>query len=79
MNKKVEEKKENGKMIELKPCPFCGGEAEYFDERIYIMNNAFLMGVKCKKCGGAIFDSDKAHCPNDVFNAWNRRADNATS
>lgn len=62
-------------MIELKPCPFCGGEAEYFEERIYIMNNAFLMGVKCKDCGGAYMDADKKKCPNDMFRAWNRRTD----
>ena len=60
-------------MIDLKPCPFCGGEAEYFDERIIIFNNAFLMGIKCAQCGGAILDNDKSHCPNDVFRAWNRR------
>ena len=63
-------------MIELKPCPFCGGNAEYFEERIFIMNNAFLMGVKCKNCGGAYFDANKNHCPNDVFKTWNRRTDN---
>lgn len=61
-------------MIELKPCPFCGGEAEYFEERIFIMNNAFLMGVKCKECGGAYMDSNIKHCPNDVFKKWNTRS-----
>lgn len=60
-------------MIKLKPCPFCGGEGEYFEERIFIMNNAFLMGVKCKKCGGAYMDANEDHCPNDVYKAWNQR------
>lgn len=62
-------------MTELKPCPFCGGEATYFEERIFIMNNAFIQGVKCKKCGGAYMDADKEKCPNDVFEKWNRRTD----
>lgn len=60
-------------MDDLKSCPFCGGEAEYFSERIFIMNNAFLMGIKCKSCGGAVIDSNKKHCPNDVVRAWNKR------
>jgi Lar family restriction alleviation protein len=61
-------------MIKLKPCPFCGREeVGYFEERVRIMNNAFLMGVKCAKCGGAYMTSDIHLCPNDVFKAWNRR------
>lgn len=63
-------------MRKLKPCPFCGEEAEYFEERIFIMNNAFLMGVKCINCGGAYMTSDKDLCPNDVYKAWNRRVNN---
>ena len=65
-------------MIELKPCPFCGGSAEYFDERVRIMGNAFLMGVKCKVCGGAYMTSDKSLCPNDVYKAWNARIPEVT-
>lgn len=60
-------------MAKLNPCPFCGGEAEYFEERIFIMGNASMIGVKCKNCGGAYIDSNKNHCPNYVFAAWNKR------
>lgn len=63
-------------MIDLKPCPFCGTEvtaSDFFEERIFIMNNAFMMGIKCGKCGGGIIDANKDHCPNDVFRAWNKR------
>lgn len=60
-------------MTELKPCPFCGGKADYFADRIFCMNNAFLQGIKCKKCGGAYFDADKRKCPNDMVNGWNKR------
>ena len=56
--------------IKLKPCPFCGGEAEIyryypsFHERIRTM-------VRCKNCranSGAWGKSDKA------IDAWNRRS-----
>lgn len=60
-------------MTKLRQCPFCGGEAEYFEERIRIMGNAFLMGVKCTRCGGAYMTSDEKLCPNDVYKAWNTR------
>lgn len=64
--------------IKLKPCPFCGGAAQFFEERIFIMGNASLIGVKCTKCGGAYMTSDKDKCPNDVFKAWNQRAGEVT-
>lgn len=60
----------------LKPCPFCGGEAEYFEERIYYVpfRNLPWKGVKCTNCGGAYIDTDINKCPNDVKNAWNKRS-----
>ena len=64
-------------MDELKPCPFCGSEdVWYFEERLHIMGNAYLMGVKCRNCGGAWISSDKRKCTNDAVRAWNRRVDN---
>lgn len=44
-------------MIELKPCPFCGGEAAVFCERKsdypYMMIPVFAVkcSVGCEKCG----------------------------
>ena len=62
-------------MAELKPCPFCGSKSvEYFEERIFIMGNASLIGVKCNNCGCAVMTADKEHCPNDVFEMWSRRS-----
>lgn len=60
---------------ELKPCPFCGGKAEYFEERIYFVpfRNVPWKGVRCTNCGCVIIDTDKNKCPNDVMNIWNRR------
>lgn len=53
---------------ELKPCPYCGGEAEPFHEGLgYI-------AVRCKKCGIArrgFYTWDAA------IAAWNTRADDA--
>ena len=51
-------------MSELKPCPFCGGEAKY---GIYFTSP----GVKCTKCTAGVY----CH-PNyeSAISAWNRRA-----
>lgn len=55
--------------IELKPCPFCGGEAHY------VKCSDGEAWVRCKDCGTetAIFDSVE-----EAAEAWNRRADDAT-
>ena len=56
-------------MAELKPCPFCGGEAELFTYG----DGKFL--PKCSVCWGMIeewFSSEE-----EAAEAWNRRADNA--
>lgn len=34
-------------MVELKPCPFCGGEAEIIHSNLYMDE---IVRVKCKKC-----------------------------
>ena len=56
---------------ELKPCPFCGGEAEVAKGFLYGKVTGY--SAYCKKCG----------CESKVFatkqnaeNFWNRRADN---
>lgn len=54
--------------MELKPCPFCGGEAHLTCEvasRWYI--------IRCLRCGAA---SAKIASPKRVIEAWNRRFDN---
>ena len=57
-------------MSELKPCPFCGGEADHIDtwdckQRVF-----------CTECGAKIerkhwFEKDSDEF--QAFNAWNRR------
>lgn len=55
-------------MVELKPCPFCGGEAIIDDcgEHRYF--------VRCTKCS---INQDKLFTQKcDAARAWNRRANN---
>lgn len=60
-------------MIELKPCPFCGGKAKL----IYI---GFMSVVKCQKCGafGEVVPDyyEQGDGKTEAIEAWNRRADN---
>lgn len=60
-------------MIELKPCPFCGGKARL------LVNDG--VRVICSKCyvGTMILTDDVVRETNAVemvVEAWNRRADN---
>lgn len=60
-------------MSELKPCPFCGGEAT---QRDFTSTSPFPNGwVGCQKCHCTI-DWIKAGKPMAVA-AWNRRAKSA--
>ena len=53
--------------MELKPCPFCGGEARVFQ------TFDLTWEVYCCNCTARIFD-----IPDDkeAIEEWNRRADN---
>lgn len=59
-------------MIDLKPCPFCGGTAQLF-----VQNG---VRVKCTKCGAQtmtrcdppLFESGH-RAVESVINDWNRR------
>lgn len=53
------------KNVELKRCPFCGGEAKAFATT----NIGFVCGVKCSKCGMKIHGVDD----NDAAERWNTR------
>ena len=55
------------KETELKPCPFCGGEARRYN------GNHDMHGVVCKKCNAKVYGyANQA----SATKAWNRRANN---
>ena len=53
----------------LKPCPFCGNNTI---EIVVDDETETKFGVKCFKCGGAIYAEEETL--KDAENAWNRRA-----
>ena len=62
-------------MMELKPCPFCGGEAfinERYESRWRIDPTGFT--VLCKDCKAGIRHYFATR--REAAEAWNRRADN---
>lgn len=60
-------------MFDLKPCPFCGGEAEVFRGTTYGFH--YLYEPRCIKCECAlgVYETEE-----QAIEAWNRRADNGT-
>ena len=52
------------KMAELKPCPFCGGEAAFLGT---------TCTIKCKQCGGAFIVTSPVMTRMETVAAWNRR------
>lgn len=49
----------NSKTPDLKPCPFCGGEAKYNEAKSYAANNGLHViwhEIECLKCGANIHD-----------------------
>ena len=64
--------------IKLKPCPFCGGEAEIISDVYGIMCKGFAL-VTCKDCGAKSDKSEESidYCAKQVVaDKWNRRANN---
>lgn len=61
---------------ELKPCPFCGGEAEYFE--LSWTTTAFgghkyavpFWQIRCKDCRATLGDFETKQ---DAIKAWNTR------
>lgn len=65
------------KDAELKPCPFCGGEAKLASQK-YGLNFAY---VKCSKCNAKVYVDEVEHLGMSlgemsklVIAEWNRRA-----
>ena len=58
--------------IELKPCPFCRGEAEIIQNPK--KSTTVYNYIKCKICGSM---THSFFTTGAAVKAWNRRADNA--
>lgn len=61
-------------MIELKPCPFCGGTPDILIDEFGEDMRRYLL--KCEECDGMI--EHWFPTVEDAINAWNRRANDAT-
>ena len=58
--------------INLKPCPFCGGEAEEYTQVASIMNQRRIWVIRCKVCHS---NGQPTIHPKTASEAWNRRAE----
>jgi Lar family restriction alleviation protein len=69
----------------LKPCPFCGGEAETHNNGVWepviddggayvdiTIEDASAFWIECPKCGCL---TQGGSTPEEAIAAWNRRAD----
>jgi len=60
-------------MNKLKPCPFCGGEAEFWGDSLSVHNPEewATFCIQCKSCqGGTAVDYANA---KEAIQAWDRR------
>lgn len=60
-------------MAELKPCPFCGGNAEIFQGRFDDKDASYVMCRLCAARGGIFPVSPKYASNERAILAWNRR------
>lgn len=58
-------------MEELKPCPFCGGEADCNKTGIYEYYGIPLWWVECLSCG---INTGGYNTRGEAIETWNRRA-----
>lgn len=59
-------------LAELKPCPFCGGEAT-----LYTHSGQFNDGMFSVGCDDCHISTDTYLAPRRAIELWNRRVDHA--
>jgi Lar family restriction alleviation protein len=65
-------------MAELKPCPFCGGEAKIVDNGEASTNKYYFVDVLCKDMSCRGYSSCLEYkTKQQAIEAWNRRAEDA--
>lgn len=59
-------------MSTIKPCPFCGGSAEYFDD---LFGEGFMRAVGCVECPAVVVETSLSHTSSKeaLIEAWNKR------
>ena len=62
--------------IELKPCPFCGGEADVICHKFKAMDDSDTYEVRCRRC----YSRTQPFYPSQEWAAksWNRRVRDET-
>lgn len=66
-------------MTELKPCPFCGGEAEFYPAAC-IEQGWYIATVQCVSCAAQVcskpgLDRAEQEANESSIEAWNTRAE----
>ena len=59
-------REDEGKMMELNPCPICGGEAEHIK---LFASKRYDCFFRCKKCG---YETKAYTSKQNAEKAWNR-------
>ena len=62
-------------MAELKPCPFCGGEAMYVELYAHSATGESAGYVRCSRPIPCV-EQTNMHSKKYAYKKWNRRADN---
>ena len=61
--------------IEIKPCPFCGGEAEVIQFYFKGVANRLHYFCQCKKCGARLMNHRGFRTKAKAIEFWNRRVE----
>ena len=66
-------------MVELKRCPFCGGNAFIIVDHDAVVDTQGRHWAYTAVCGKCCTTSGITYTPEEAIEAWNRRAENDTN